>query len=372
MAPGVLLLIQLDVGRRHGKLPAKRLHRVTEHPNLPPEVLHRVGKPLRPIRILTIQEIALSRRSERPLLYLQDERDHPARQIARLLRERSEAGVSSGKDDGAARFDLVGYPAGELEEEIALLASAGIGLNVRLLPDIDLGDCERYLDAQLQVANRKRFLRRFIDELFVRLPIPLVELDTPLGFAATRAWCQAIAGELGVADRLETAWEGYAERWEPRWQQLREEARGYRVGFVVSGFALDDALAGAAFQDQPLLAAVGEMGFGVDLLLHAADPPAAEILPGVRFDRFDEPAGLRAALRRSEARVFSSDFSYDWRLTTMGKTSFSFHELRCGVPGAVANLRRLLALCRCPFYREHGAALDRDARWAAVERGEEV
>jgi hypothetical protein len=326
-------------------------------------------------------ERAWRAQTDRPLLTLQDGRDRPGEPLLSLLAGafaeagRARAAAPPGPPRGLA---LVGYPVDVLAPELGLLERLGVPVAARVLPDVHLPDAAPFLGARLQVADDRRWLRPLVDAVFARLPLPLLRLGPPLGAAATRAWCAAVAAGAGCAPALDAAWDDFAGPALAELAALRAAAADRRLGFVAAADELDALWSGALFQGTPVFDAVGELGFGVEVLVHAPPGAPAPVTPGrrrverpagprdVRVGTFATPPELEAALRASRATAFYSELTYDWRLTTCGKAAFSFHDLAFGLDGARRNARLLLALTRPGLLARRAAHLGGRARWDAL------
>ena len=44
---------------------------------------------------------------------------------------------------------------------------------------------------------------------------------------------------------------------------------------------------------------------------------------------------------------------FDWRISRAGKARFSSKDFEMGLGGALRTLKRLLSVCRLPFYRRY-------------------
>ena len=76
-----------------------------------------------------------------------------------------------------------------------------------------------------------------------------------------------------------------------------------------------------------------------------------------RFVPYQSASELEARLRASDAVAFYSELYFDPRLTRTGKNAFSIHDFQLGLDGALATLRRLLAICRLPYFRTYARYL---------------
>ena len=117
----------------------------------------------------------------------------------------------------------------------------------------------------------------------------------------------------------------------------------------------------------PVLDALREMGFGLDLLVRAAsgkDEDARKLVGALGAEgdciaTFATPADLGLFLRESEAQAFYSEVFFDRRLTRSGKGQFSTQVFQLGLEGALVALRQLISICKMPFYRKYAGYLGR-------------
>jgi hypothetical protein len=105
---------------------------------------------------------------------------------------------------------------------------------------------------------------------------------------------------------------------------------------------------------------IEEMGFGVDILYydpHTDGPVLGEDNRCARLTTFRTPEDLTRLLKEGEFRAVYSDIFFDWRISAAGKARFSSKDFEMGLEGALRSLRRLLAVCRLPFYQRYGSHL---------------
>jgi hypothetical protein len=317
-----------------------------------------------------------SERTNRPMIYSQEERGDPGRPVIRLLLEEFAKAESDPPERDPLCFNLVGYPTGILEDEITFLRSLGLRKNVQLLPDIYLPHCRDFLKAEVQVVDSKQYLRPFLQQVFEGLPLQMLKLSPPLGRRGTREWCRTIASRFGRGEEFEDRWAEFEEPFREKWEKLCREAERYRLGFILDGRELEDFRSGALFQNIPIFDALCEMGFGVDVYVYSGKGKAQKSgtvtvkrpagSDKVVLGYFSNPRELELAITTSQASAFYSEYYYDWRLTGCGKAGFSFHDLEYGLGGAVRNLKYLLSLCKMSFYRRYSRFLRHSDRWDAL------
>jgi len=61
----------------------------------------------------------------------------------------------------------------------------------------------------------------------------------------------------------------------------------------------------------------------------------------------------------SPANAFLTYHFFDWRVTQGGKNLFSLQHLEAGPLGALRTAKRLINICRTPFFRKYGRYLKR-------------
>ncbi|MBM4353303.1 MAG: hypothetical protein FJ109_05810 [Deltaproteobacteria bacterium] len=290
--------------------------------------------------------------------------------------------------------NLVGFPTNRGTDELCrLLARAGIRVNDRAFPRVDLRLFDTYLKASLQVFYPEHYLARLRDALFSDLPLVTLEPEAPFGFERTRAWLTAVidagtapsaaAGTPGPQGEVATDCcnatsdgiaEGYGgkhsvilEEWGarlPEWDRHRSEAATCTLGFVVDSWRVERLADPSVNFALPLLALLAEMGFRIELLLYgkggtvpsALEEAARGLAPGadITLRGFGTEDELTEALALSQAQAFYSDFTQDQRLARAGKARFSSRVFEMGFAGAVRTLERLVSVCRLPFFRRYG------------------
>lgn len=298
------------------------------------------------------------RKHQLPIVTIGNNHNPEAVYLARLLDTPEARAVPRRKGTvnliGMSR--VVGYDA-----TIALLLACGIEINCAVLPDLDPQQVLSFGAAELHVLYPWARQTSAASALLARFDAPTITPPAPFGRAGTRAWLLAIAGALGKRVEAERVWDERATATEPTWRDLQAAASQYRLGFVIPDEAWTATLGSEERLGAPLLELVEEMGFGVDILLYSgkARIPA---LPGGgaarrRFVPYQSASELEARLRASDAVAFYSELYFDPRLTRTGKNAFSIHDFQLGLDGALATLRRLLAICRLPYFRTYSRYL---------------
>jgi hypothetical protein len=283
-----------------------------------------------------------------------------------LVRRRQEAeqAIPSGQVIPNA-VNLVGFAHDPgLEELRGLLAELGVQVNAVFVPEMDSAVVADLPRAALHVLYPNILWQSIYDQLLFDSRITSVSPAAPFGVAGTQRWLEEVAAAAG---QRVTAGDVVARCLEPlraEWDRLRAEAAGQRLAFVVGAdeaYRLRDA---AATWGVPLIPMLEEMGFGIDVLLGVADRAAArEAAEQVNatfahpehhsIRAFRDRARLDALLEAGTFAAVYSDHLFDRRLSAAGKAQFSLQEFEKGIGGAVRTLRRLLEVCRLPFYRRY-------------------
>ena len=309
-----------------------------------------------------------SEEHDQPVVFTTQETHEPVHGYAGVLVIPFE-----GRGPAADGINLVGYGDGrdalELED---LLRAAVIRPNVRVLPDATDARLEGYANACAQVFLPVAPWRSLYTSVFRKLPLRSIEAPPPFGLEGTSAWLSVVGEGLGVAADTQRVLDAARVSLSPAWEALRAEASGQRVGFVLDRSELRRLLDAERMMGVALLPLLDEMGFGIDLLCFDGEFPcerlarnALEALPRHslhRVESFRDPASLAAALRRSEAFAFYTEYRFDPRLTRAGKAQFSCATFEKGLHGALRSLRRMLDLARLPFYRRYAEHLTPRAR----------
>ena len=285
--------------------------------------------------------------------------------VAEIFRGFLEGAAPARRVPDPRAVNLYDFPPGYREEELApLLAEMGLQPRLRLLPEVGVGDVRRIPEALWQIAPETSSRARSLPALFARKGLRSLSVPAPYGVRNTRRCLETIARRTGTHDAFLTAWR---RRWavvKDEWRELRRQAQGYRLAFVVHGTQrLSDPVLSRGIPFIPLLR---EMGFGVDVLvLSGGEEPSGsppDTIDGVRLFPFSTPGELERLLREVEFRAVFSDIFFDWRLTEAGKSQFSQRHFEMGLDGALRSLRGLIAVCRLPFYERYASYLPRRPR----------
>lgn len=253
---------------------------------------------------------------------------------------------------GRLSVNLVGFPEGPALDEIAaLLEVAGVDVRARVFPAFDLRQADGYLAATAQVLYPNADYEEAYAEAFEPLPIRTLRPPAPYGWDGTRRWVEAVAAACGVAPRrVREAVRRATAPLRRAWAKGRAAAAGYRLAFVVDLEQADRLRDAARMWGVPVVAVLGEMGFGIDVLCFDPDARAPS-----SFLRFRTPEELERLLRDGSFAAVYSEFASDDRLARAGKARFALSAFEPGLPGALRTLERLLEICRWPFPRRYAA-----------------
>lgn len=265
-------------------------------------------------------------------------------------------------------LNLFHFPREYREEELLpFLSDLGLRVEVCAFPDVDLPSLERLGAAHWQVFCERASYPTKLRELLARSPRPVLDVRAPYGLSRTRECLGAIAAAAGRREAFADVWCRRFGPLEREWHDLRAWARELGVAFVVSEATLP-RLWGLRFgQAAPLVPCVREMGFRVHVLYYDPHGEPPSLPEGEEADVvvFRTPTELAGALAGPGFEAVYSDLCFDWRLNAAGKARFSTRDFEMGAGGALRTLRRLLALCRLPFFARYRAHLER----RAVARG---
>lgn len=293
-----------------------------------------------------------------------------------LLDKRKEAEAEAG-DPIPGSVNLIGFPEGpDTQELLGLVSQAGVLVNAILLPRVELKVVKRLPNAPLHVLHPNQFWENLYNKLLFDTRIGSISPDAPFGYARTLKWLQTVTEAAGqdasrVPDLVAETWAPFEDDWE----RLREEASGYRLGFVLGSDQVHQLAYPAATWGVPLLPLLEEFGFGLDFMIYADDEEvgreaARELHKGLsmakrhRFRLFQKPSELEELLRTGPFRAVYSEHFFDFRLSRAGKAQFSLNVFERGFGGAVRSLERLVEICRFPLYRRYGKYMGKSFPWA--------
>jgi hypothetical protein len=306
-----------------------------------------------------------------PLLYLTVTPRSMVNVFEDVLVTRRQAAERAAGAPRPRSVNLIGFredPA--LDELRELLARVDVELRGVLLPELTLERIDRLPEAACNVFQPNQLWQHLYDQLLSGTRIPSLSPPAPYGVAGTLRWLEEVGRHFGLTSRRRRALEAAAAGPRARLAELRAEAEGRRLGFVVRGDETYYLTRPASTAGVPLVAMLEELGFGLEILLQAPDRDsarrAAEQVQAVfarperhRLQAFDSLDGMARRLADSPADAFFSSHFFDWRVTAAGKNLFSLQHFELGLGGAVRTAERLLGICRTPFYRRLAPYLQR-------------
>lgn len=257
--------------------------------------------------------------------------------------------------------NLFHFPTDYREAELVpLLSEMGVKANTRLFPDVDFPSMERIPFAAAHVFCSATSYQSKLPELLAGGARPVLTVRAPYGIEDTGECLRAIARAAGREAAFEPVWKEKLRALKPEWEELSARAKEYRLAFVVSETTLPMLWELRHGQGAPMMRMIEEMGFGVDILYydpHNDGPVLGEDNRCARLTTFRTPEDLTRLLKEGEFRAVYSDIFFDWRVSAAGKARFSSKDFEMGLEGALRSLRRLLAVCRLPFYQRYGSHL---------------
>ncbi|MCR4295628.1 MAG: hypothetical protein NUW21_08845 [Elusimicrobia bacterium] len=262
---------------------------------------------------------------------------------------------------GKSAVNLFHFPTDYRDAELVpLLAEMGVKANTRLFPDVDFPSMEKIPLAATHVFCAATSYQSKLPELLAGGVRPVLTVRAPYGIEDTGECLKAIAKAAGREKAFEAVWKKKLAALKPEWTELTARAKSYRLAFVVSETTMPMLWELRHGQGAPMMRMIEEMGFGVDILYydpHNDGPERTQDARLARLSTFRTPAELTRLLKEGEFRAVYSDIFFDWRVSGAGKARFSSKDFEMGLEGALRSLRRLLAVCRLPFYNRYGSHL---------------
>lgn len=308
------------------------------------------------------------RRGAAPVLSMNTDLSSPEATFSNLLAQAKQAAprVRKVKAEKGAGLNLVGFPPTACRREIqASLGQLGIRINTWLLPEVGLRLLGEYRHGILSVVYPAQFWIDTARRILMPLGPPCEILPAPYGREGSLRWFERVAALVNARQNARAVLDRPEEGRE--YAMLSRQARKHVLGVVVSQdeiFRLTDP--GRCY-GVPLLPMLDEMGFGLEVLVfgsHEASGAVNKALTAswgtfrdLEVASFHDPVTLSQRLRQSRCAAVYSEVFFDRRLTSAGKSQFHLGMIEPGLSGALRTLRRLLALCRWPFYRRYARYL---------------
>jgi hypothetical protein len=296
-----------------------------------------------------------------------------------LVRQRQAAETALAGQADPRAVNLIGFTRDASLDELArLLGDMGLRVNAVFIPQMNFAVIPQLPRAPLHVLYPNALWQNLYDQLLFDSPLRSIEPPAPFGLAGTRRWLAAVAEATGVKVDVDAVVAKHLAPQQERWEALRREAAGYRLGFVIGSEEVHRLCDPGATWGVPLLAMCEELGFGIDVLIRVTDRESAKQAATQINALFAEPARhrIKAFLDRERlekllaegtfAAVFS-EYVGDHRLGVAGKSQFNLQEFEKGVEGALRTAERLLEVCRMPLFRRYRRFVPTSTRPAATK-----
>jgi hypothetical protein len=272
--------------------------------------------------------------------------------------------------------NLVGFPEGDgLDDLLDHLAAMGVRVHCRTVPKMSPPMMDAYRQAGVQIMLENADWQPMVDFCFGTLEgMTTHRLAPPFGVAPAIRWLESVAAALPLsaedAERAAAHVGAVSAAMQDQLAPLRARAARHGFGFIIEPPDVTRFTEPARFFSLPVLATLEELGFPVRFAVFddgehlRADLEAA--LGGMvtdpahlHFTWFTEQAELDAWLASDELDLVFSDYLYDHRITSAGKSPVSSHAFEMGPEGALRSAARLLRLCESSFYGRLGRYLAR-------------
>ena len=257
--------------------------------------------------------------------------------------------------------NLFHFPASYRDPELRpFLKKIGLKTNMSALPDLSLSVLDDLPKAVWQIFCERSSYPTKIQDILAKTSRPVISVRAPYGVEGTRECLRGIAVAAGKEKEFVKAWAEETKTFLPAWEEMKKEAAGYSLGFVVSEATLPRLMTLRYGHGAPLAKMALEMGFGIDIIyydLHGVPPKLPAGLEKARVTVFRTPFELEQALRAADCRAVYSDIIFDWRIMKAGKARFGGKDFEMGLGGAMRVFGKLLSLCRLPFFRRYASHL---------------
>ncbi|HUU00742.1 MAG TPA: nitrogenase component 1 [Myxococcota bacterium] len=305
-----------------------------------------------------------ARTSPIPVLNLNTDLNSPDSSFKDLVRQAKEALGESLPTGERKGLNLVGFPPNRGRRElIAELGEMEIETNAALLPDIGIKLLARYMRGKHAVVYPHASWVEIVESQLTDLDVPFEIMPAPYGFRRSVDWLESVGNLMQCKEQFERFRRERLDEQRRQWEKLTQLACDFRLAFVVDSSSLRRLFEPRPMYGFEILSLLEEMGFGVDVLVLAVDnlvqPDLEEFLPALEhperhtFKTFSSPEQLADMLTEGSFQAVYSEVFFDSRLTRAGKAQFNLAMLEMGLQGALRGLRRLLAVCRLPFYRRY-------------------
>lgn len=304
-----------------------------------------------------------------PILSMNTDLSSPEATFSNLLNQAKQAAPQARKaraGDAGTGINLVGFPPTGCRPEIEdALRQLGIRVNTWLLPEVGLRGLAEYRRGDFSVVYPTQSWIDAARSILAPLGPPCEVLPAPFGREGSLRWFERVTALAQVKKEVRKVLDRPEERRE--FAALFREAREFALGVVVPQdeiFRLTDP---SRCYGVPMLPMLDEMGFGLEILVYGPQEASGHVkealnaawgtFKNLKVASFNDPVTLHARLRQSRCAAVYSEVFFDRRLTSAGKSQFHLGMIEPGLSGALRTMRRLLALCRWPFYRRYARYL---------------
>lgn len=297
--------------------------------------------------------------------------DAVARLLRRVLTDRRDARVPGAPRAAARSLNLVGFPDDRTTHELrAHLESLGIATASVVVPNMDWERVDAMPSAEASIYAENRWWQSLYQVFVDVMPGRHLALPTPFGWAGTREWLRRVVQHLEPAGCAASVDLLPGAALEQAWQHEARRSQGKALGFVVDARSVACLIEPAMAWGVPLVDVACEAGFQVEIWHPRAVRPddLAPLLQRLRERSGLEPPRLIAfetlreleqGLAASKASAFFSQYQLDRRLTSAGKSRFSFSAFELGFEGAVRTVRTLNGLADRTFFAGYGRYVGR-------------
>ena len=230
---------------------------------------------------------------------------------------------------------LIGFPPVLASRELTeLLTACGLQPMQRQVPAVSIEGLKSFGEAAAQLFWPQEEFQRIYERVFQRLGPPATRVTAPYGLRQTRAFLKeataAVGLEPGSAMRPV---EPFLEKAAAELQALAERTGSHRLGIALTSSQAGLLEAPDRFGGIDLLDFLGELGFGLEVLMDS-----------------EQGSRLEWWLATGLSAVFT-DLACDRRLAHAGVAQFGLSDLEPGPAGAVRTARRIVRLCESSILR---------------------
>ena len=180
------------------------------------------------------------------------------REVLVRQRQAAEAALAGTADPRAV--NLIGFTRDAALDELShLLGEMGLRVNAVFIPQMNFSVIPQLPGAPLHVLYPNALWQNLYDQLLFDSSIRSIEPPAPYGLGGTRRWLEAVAEATGVSADAGAVVARCLAPHQERWEALRREAAGYRLGFVIGSEEVHRLCDPGATWGVPLLAMCEEV-----------------------------------------------------------------------------------------------------------------